>query len=87
MSSASAMSRARAWLEIVRISNAPTVVSNAIAGAVLGTIARIVEDDGGLGGVFAGGIPYRAGDDAPSSTAVLAALIAPLLFHFSSTHF
>jgi 4-hydroxybenzoate polyprenyltransferase len=73
------MSRARAWLEIVRISNAPTVVSNAIAGAVLGTIARIVEDDGGLGGVFAGGIPYRAGDDAPSSTAVLAALIAPLL--------
>ena len=30
------MSQARAWLEIMRISNAPTVVSNAIAGGVLG---------------------------------------------------
>ena len=30
------MSRARAWLEIMRISNAPTVVSNAIAGAAIG---------------------------------------------------
>lgn len=29
----------RAWLEIMRISNAPTVVSNAIAGAVLGAAA------------------------------------------------
>jgi hypothetical protein len=33
------MSGARAWLEIMRISNAPTVVSNAIAGAVLGAVA------------------------------------------------
>lgn len=32
------MSKARAWLEIMRISNAPTVLSNAIAGAVLGAI-------------------------------------------------
>ena len=30
------MSQARAWLEIMRISNAPTVVSNAIAGATIG---------------------------------------------------
>lgn len=33
------MGRARAWLEIMRISNAPTVVSNGIAGAVLGALA------------------------------------------------
>lgn len=33
------MSRARAWLEIMRISNAPTVLSNAVAGAVLGGVA------------------------------------------------
>lgn len=34
------MSQARAWLEIMRISNAPTVVSNAIAGGVLGYFAK-----------------------------------------------
>jgi len=31
--------RARAWLEIMRISNLPTVVSNAIAGGAIGAIA------------------------------------------------
>jgi 4-hydroxybenzoate polyprenyltransferase len=31
--------RARAWLEIMRVSNAPTVLSNAFAGAVLGSLA------------------------------------------------
>lgn len=33
------MSQARAWLEIMRISNAPTVLSNGIAGGVLGALA------------------------------------------------
>jgi hypothetical protein len=33
-------SKVRAWLEIMRISNAPTVVSNAIAGGVLGFYAK-----------------------------------------------
>ena len=33
-------SNARAWLEIMRISNAPTVVSNAIAGGALGLSAK-----------------------------------------------
>lgn len=32
-----APSRARAWLELVRIANLPTVVSTAVAGAVIGT--------------------------------------------------
>lgn len=72
------MSKSRAWLEIMRISNAPTVVSNAIAGAVLGTIVRIIEDERGHG-VWAGEIPWRTDSDAPSSAALLAALTAPLL--------
>jgi len=71
------MGHARAWLEIMRISNAPTVLSNAIAGTVLGTIVRVIEDERGHG-VWIGQTPWRTDSDAPSGAAVLAALAAPL---------
>jgi len=70
--------RARAWLEIMRISNLPTVVSNAIAGAAVGTVAHVVEDPPGFV-AWIGQIVYRFDAAAPSIGLVLALLAAPPL--------
>ena len=74
--------RARAWLEIMRISNLPTVVSNAIAGTALGVIVRIIEDEAGHA-VWIGATPLRTDAGAPSPTAVLAAIAAPALIYIA----
>ena len=70
------MTRARAWLEVMRISNLPTVVSNAIAGAALGAaaLAAARAETAGLR-IFAGGVVTT--DGGPSFAAVLAAMLAP----------
>ena len=70
--------RARAWLELMRISNLPTVVSNTIAGTVLGVIVRIIEDDGGCA-VWFGETPLRTDARAPSLAAMAAAIVAPAI--------
>lgn len=72
--------RARAWLEVMRISNLPTVLSNAIAGATIGTIVRIIEDDGGFA-VTLGETPLRTDARAPSAFAYLGALLVPILVY------
>lgn len=74
--------RARAWLEIMRVSNLPTVVSNAIAGAVLGVIVRIIEDEDGCA-VWFGATPLRTDGEAPSATAMVAAILAPALIYIA----
>ncbi len=68
----------RAWLELLRISNLPTVLSNAIAGAAIGTVVRIVEDDGGFR-VTLGETVVRTDDRAPAAWQLLAALLVPSL--------
>jgi len=74
--------RARAWLEIMRISNLPTVISNAIAGTVLGVIVRIIED--GIGSAtWIGATPLRTDGEAPSPAAMVAAIVAPALIYIA----
>ncbi|MFM7132783.1 MAG: UbiA family prenyltransferase [Planctomycetota bacterium] len=80
--------RLRAWLEIMRISNLPTVLSNAIAGATLGACALAIEraPTDGLA-VWFGGFLIPVGPDGPelawlsaSGTALfLAPFAIPLL--------
>lgn len=72
----------RAWLEIMRISNLPTVVSNAIAGAALGVIVRIIEDEAGHA-VWIGATPLRTDARAPSPTAMFAAIATPALVYIA----
>ena len=74
--------RARAWLELMRISNLPTVVSNAIAGTVVGVIVRIIEDDGGCA-VWFGETPLRTDAQALSPTAMAAAIVTPALVYIA----
>ena len=62
----------------MRISNLPTVVSNALAGAAVGTIAHVVEDPRGFG-AWIGQIVHRTDAAAPSIGLVLALLAAPPL--------
>jgi 4-hydroxybenzoate polyprenyltransferase len=74
--------RARAWLEIMRVSNLPTVVSNAIAGTVLGVIVRIIEHEDGCA-VWIGATPLRTDGEAPSTTAMVAAIVTPALIYIA----
>jgi 4-hydroxybenzoate polyprenyltransferase len=63
MSEAVSGSHARAWLELARISNAPTVVSNVIAGLTIGSQAAAVPIDYRDGSLIAAGavLLYTAG--------------------------
>lgn len=78
--------RLRAWLEIMRISNLPTVLSNAIAGATLGACALAVgrTSQGGGSGivVWFGGFVSVAGPGGPhdplQSLDNMGAVLAPL---------
>ena len=57
---------ARAWLELARISNLPTVLSNAIAGATIGSCAYAIEHASRRGIVhWFGGFESHPGPDGP----------------------
>lgn len=57
---------ARAWLELARISNLPTVLSNAIAGATIGSCAYAIEHAPVRGIVhWFGGFESHPGPDGP----------------------
>lgn len=74
------MSRARAWLEITRISNLPTVVSNAIAGAAIGSIAILQRDFSTIGGsitTIGGALIVRS---VEPSVAQFALLVPPFAY-------
>ena len=76
--------RFRAWLELARISNLPTVLSNAIAGATIGACALALEKTAGGAGtvIWFGGFVSTAGPDGPqdplSSPAIALGVLAPL---------
>ncbi len=76
--------RLRAWLELARISNLPTVLSNAIAGATIGACALALEKTAGGAGtvVWFGGFVSTAGPDGPqdplSSPSIAFGVLAPL---------
>lgn len=77
--------RLRAWLEIMRISNLPTVLSNAIAGATLGAAAAAADRARQAGTVewFGGFVSHHAGPEMPvdplQNPAQAGRLLAPLL--------
>jgi len=76
--------RLRAWLELARVSNLPTVLSNAIAGATIGACALALEKTAGGAGtvVWFGGFVSTAGPDGPqdplSSPSIAFGVLAPL---------
>jgi hypothetical protein len=76
--------RFRAWLELARVSNLPTVLSNAIAGATIGACALALEKTAGGAGtvIWFGGFVSTAGPDGPqdplSSPAIALGVLAPL---------